>query len=213
MPDVADNRDYPGMRPFAEPGQSVSNVGPCGQENYGNMVNWNQPHDNWGFNTVATYNAGDVIDVEWCVSDAADHGGVYSYRICQDDNIVSKFIDPNYMPNEGDWADMEACFQAGILKCSDVDGNNCYVHPDCGGTGWGCEYSSQEWFNCGPVDGGRCMSTSTGETCNVHGGTGAILRDKVKLPMYTSNHTLMGFRWDCEDTTQLWVHCADIAIV
>ena len=38
MPDVADGRDYPGMRPFAEPGMSISNVGPCGQENYGNQV-------------------------------------------------------------------------------------------------------------------------------------------------------------------------------
>ena len=32
------------------------------------------------------------------------------------------------------------------------------------------------------------MSTSTGETCNVHGGTGAILRDQVKLPMYKVGH-------------------------
>ena len=38
MPDVASDRSYPGMRPFAEPGMSISNVGPCGQENYGNMV-------------------------------------------------------------------------------------------------------------------------------------------------------------------------------
>jgi len=212
MPDVAD-RPYPGNRPFAEPGQSVSNVGPCGQENYGNMVNWNHPAETWGFDTVATYNAGDVIDVEWCVSDSADHGGVYSYRICQDDSITAKYLDPNYTPNEKDWADMEECFQKGILKCSDVEGQDCKVHPDCGGTGWGCETSYDEWFNCGPLDGGRCMNTGTDEVCNVHGGTGRILRDKVKLPDFRSNHTLMGFRWDCEDTTQLWMNCADIALV
>jgi hypothetical protein len=28
-----------------------------------------------------------------------------------------------------------------------------------------------------------------------------------------SNHTLLGFRWDCEDTGQLWLHCADIQLV
>ena len=30
--------------------------------------------------------------VEWCVSNIADHGGLYSYRICQDDSIVAKVI-------------------------------------------------------------------------------------------------------------------------
>lgn len=134
------------------------------------QVNWNRPAENWGFDTVATYTAGDIIDVEvmniyiphspshlsevlsltltrtlicdvyilyltrygmqWCVSNAADHGGVYSYRICQDDSIVAKYLDPNYTPNESDWTAMEDCFQTGILKCSDVPGQNCAVHPD-----------------------------------------------------------------------------------
>ena len=62
-------------------------------------------------------------DAQWCVSNAADHGGVYSY-------IVEKYLDPNYTPNENDWTAMEDCFQAGILKCSDVPGQNCAVHPD-----------------------------------------------------------------------------------
>ena len=42
----------------------------------------------------ATYQAGDVITVEWCVSNIADHGGLYSYRLCTDDDVVAKFIDP-----------------------------------------------------------------------------------------------------------------------
>jgi hypothetical protein len=88
MPDVADNRDYPGMRPFAEPGQSISNVGPCGQENYGNMVNWNQPHDNWGFDTVASYNAGDVIDVEVSYSE------INTFLL-----LVSLFLSLLYIPH------------------------------------------------------------------------------------------------------------------
>lgn len=29
---------------------------------------------------------------------------------------------------------------------------------------------------------------------------------------YSSQHTLLGFRWDSEDTPQLWLHCADVAI-
>jgi hypothetical protein len=64
MPDVAQDRPYPGGRPFAEPGMSVSNVGPCGMESYDELkTNWNHPEHSWG-SVVASYNAGDVIDVE-----------------------------------------------------------------------------------------------------------------------------------------------------
>lgn len=212
MPDVAQNRPYPGGRPFAEPGVSISNIGPCGQETYDSLkTNWNHPEHNWGA-VQATYTAGATIDVEWCVSDIADHGGVYSYRVCQDDSIVAKFIDASYTPNQSDWTAMENCFQAGILKCSDVPGQTCNVHPDCVNTGWGCEKANSAWFSCGPKDGGRCMSKGNAGKCTTHGSTGTIIRDKVKLPAHQSNHTLLGFRWDCEDTGQLWLHCADIQI-
>jgi len=212
MPDVVSGRPYPGGRPFAEPGVSTSNIGPCGMETYDSLkTNWNHPEHNWGYNVVNTYKAGDVIDVEWCVSNIADHGGMYSYRICTDDSIVAKFIDPNYTPNNSDFTQMESCFQKGILKCSDVPGQSCAPHPDCVGTGWGCETAS-DWFSCGQKDNGRCMSKGVG-SCKTHGADGSILRNQVKLPNYTSNHTLIGFRWDCEDTGQLWLHCSDIAIV
>ena len=82
MPDLPYNRDYPGNRPFAEPGMSVSNVGPCGQETYDDLkTNWNHPEHNWGSAVVATYTAGDVITVEWCVSNIADHGGAAPHLI------------------------------------------------------------------------------------------------------------------------------------
>jgi hypothetical protein len=52
------------------------------------------------------------------------------------------------------------------------------------------------------------------DSCFTHGADGSILRDQVKLPdNHVSNHTLLGFRWDCEDTGQLWLHCSDIRLV
>lgn len=213
MPDVtSENRNYPGNRPFAEPGVSISNVGPCGMETYDSLqTNWNHPEHNWGFEPVATYKAGEIATVEWCVSNIADHGGMYSYRICTDDSLVSKFIDPNHVPSASEMTDLENCFQKGILKCTDVPGQDCPAHPDCIGTGWGCE-KSNSWFACGPKDSGRCMKKSAGY-CHTHGNDGSIVRDQVMIPNHTSNHTLLGFRWDCEDTGQLWLHCADIKIV
>ena len=194
MPDVVSGRPYPGGRPFAEPGYSVSNIGPCGQETYDSLkTNWNHPEHNWGYETVATYS---------------------SYRVCTDDSIVANFINPNYTPVQTDWTNLESCFQKGQLKCTDVEGQNCAIHPDCVGTGWGCSKdAAKSWFACGPKDNGRCRSKGVG-SCKTHNGDGTILRDRVKLPSgFTSNHTLLGFRWDCEDTGQLWVHCSDIKIV
>lgn len=208
MPDVASGRPYPGGRPFAEPGKSISNVGPCGQKSYGSKTNYNHPEHGWG-QVQATYTAGEVIDIEWCVSDLADHGGVYSYRMCTDDSITAKFIDASYTPNADDMAALEHCFQEGILSCTDVPGQNCPVHPDCQ-DGWGCA-NATSWFNCGPKDGGRCEAKSVGK-CACHHGEGSILRDQVKLPNFVSNHTLIGFRWDSQDTPQLWLHCADVAL-
>lgn len=212
MPDVGTpGRDYPGNRPFAEPGVSVSNVGPCGMETYDSLqTNYNYPEHSWG-GLQATYNAGDIITVEWCVSNQADHGGLYSYRLCTDDDIVAKFIDPSHTPNATEMAALETCFQEGQLNCDDVPGQDCPEHPDCEGTDWGCA-SSPSWFNCGPKDYGRCASKSQG-ACYTHGGDGSILRDQVKLPQHVSNHTLLGFRWDCEDTAQLWLGCADIQLI
>lgn len=212
MPDVAQDRPYPGARPFAEPGKSVSNVGPCGMESYDSLkTNWNQPAHSWG-QVVANYSAGQVVDVEWCVSNLADHGGIYSYRLCTDDALVAKFTDPSHVPTEAEMSQLETCFQQGILKCSDVPGQDCPVHPDCQ-QGWGCEAAKGSWFNCGPKDSGRCSSKGQSGDCYTHKGPGTLLKDRVKLPAgYSSQHTLMGFRWDSEDTPQLWLHCADISI-
>lgn len=212
MPDVANGtRPYPGGRPWAEPGMSISNVGVCGQKSYAQQTNWNYPNNGWGVGVQQTYKAGQIIDIEWCVSNIADHGGIYSYRLCTDDSLTAKFTNPNYIPTQDDNTAMEACFQKGILSCTDVPGQDCPVHPDCQ-SGWGCEKATS-WFNCGPKDNGRCQSKGT-EACACHENVGTVLKDRVKLPdNYRSNHTLIGFRWDSQDTPQLWLHCSDVAIL
>jgi len=211
MPDVAP-RGYPFNRPWSEPGKSKSNIGPCGSKPYGSRTNWNKPEHGWGTSVTATYKAGEIIDVEWCVSDAADHGGSYSYRLCTDESLTAKYIDPNYTPNEEDHAALEECFQRGILSCNDVPGQHCKVHPSCQ-SGMGC-MEATSWFHCDPHNGGGCMAKGQHGACHCHNGNGALLRDKVKLPdNFVSKHTLIGFRWDCEQTGQRWLHCADVAIV
>eukprot|EP00732_Lithocolla_globosa_P006545 Lithocolla_globosa_v1_NODE_7689_length_913_cov_1134.116550.p1 type:complete len:247 gc:universal NODE_7689_length_913_cov_1134.116550:64-804(+) len=194
-------RPFPGNRPFAEPGTGDINggpsQGPCGF-NSGN--NYNMPQRSWGQTIEKTYSAGETIEVQWC--DNADHKGVYSYRICQDDSIVSPFLNPNSAPSTSQYNALEACFQQGILPCYDVEGNNCDIGDSCQ-PDWGCA-QRRDWFHC---SGSGCRNDGV---CD----QGFYVKDYVKLPeTFTSNHTLLGFRWDVMDTPQMYLNCADIRIV
>jgi len=61
--------------------------------------------------------------------------------------------------------------------------------------------------------GGSCAAVGQNGACNAHNGGGSLIKDRVRLPdNFTSNHTLIGFRWDCQQTGQLWLHCADVKI-
>eukprot|EP00732_Lithocolla_globosa_P004836 Lithocolla_globosa_v1_NODE_4641_length_1395_cov_28.476866.p1 type:complete len:246 gc:universal NODE_4641_length_1395_cov_28.476866:1007-270(-) len=193
-------RPYPGNRPFAEPGQGIINsgpsYGPCGSQD---SNNYNMPMRSWG-KITASYRQGETITVEWC--DIADHKGVYSYRICQDQSLVDKFLNPNRAPTTEEMFELEECFSRGILPCYDVAGQACPISDGCQ-PDWGCAQRN-DWFHCdraGCREDGRCKNN------------GLILRDQVKLPQgFVSNHTLLSWRWDAMDTPQLYLNCADISI-
>merc|ERR1712032_1134550 len=79
---------------------------------------------------------------------------MYSYRMCSDESITAKFIDPSHTPTAQEEAALEDCFQNGILSCTDVPGQDCPVHPDCvDHSDWGCA-KARSWFSCGPKDNG-----------------------------------------------------------
>jgi hypothetical protein len=80
---------------------------------------------------VATYASGDIVTVQWCVDHNGDHGGMFSYRICQDQDLVNKFLDPTYLPTDDEKQAAEDCFVAGTLNCNDVDGQTCDYSADC----------------------------------------------------------------------------------
>ena len=115
-------------------------------------MDYNQPGASWGKETVATYKAGEVIEVEWCVDNNGDHGGMFAYRICQDQAIVDKFLDPDYLPTEAEKQAAEDCFEEGLLDCNDVDGQECGYSPDCS-EGEACWRN--DWFTCNAFDGGE----------------------------------------------------------
>lgn len=52
----------------------VGRSGPCGY-NARVSVDYNQPGPHWGSQPIITYNAGDTVDVQWCLDNNGDHGG------------------------------------------------------------------------------------------------------------------------------------------
>jgi hypothetical protein len=152
--------------------------------------------------------------VQWCVDNNGDHGGMFSWRVCQDQSIVDKLLDPTYTPTLVEKQQAEDCFQEGLLKCTDVDGQSCDYSPDCS-PGQPCYRN--DWFTCNKfqADSRRgCQGVDNAPlgSCYTSIAGGYTVTKKVRMPEYVSNHTLISLRWNSFQTGQVYNTCADIAI-
>ncbi|KAK6821850.1 starch binding domain-containing protein [Apiospora arundinis] len=196
-------------------GVPVGRMGVCGY-NQRVSVDYNFPGASWGKETVATYAPGETVEVQWCVDNNGDHGGMFSYRVCQDQAIVDKFLTAGYEPTEAEKNAAQACFDKGLLPCTDVDGQQCDYSPDCA-AGEACW--DNKWFTCnkfqtddGSVRGCQGVDKAPLNSCATTIAGGYTVTKKVKIPEYTSNHTLLQFVWNSFQTPQIYISCADIAI-
>jgi hypothetical protein len=127
-------------------------------------------------------------------------------RVCPDQGLVNKFITPGVTPSSSEMDALEQCFQANVLPCSEISGNGNRCNAIAVGSGcqagWGCA-TNTDWFYS-PVTGAfRDSGCST--------GFGTV--DTVLLPAgLSSNHTLLSWRWDALDTSQLYTGCVDVSI-
>ncbi|PGH15024.1 hypothetical protein AJ79_02706 [Helicocarpus griseus UAMH5409] len=188
----------------------VGRSGPCGY-NARDGIDYNQPTENWGTEPVATFKAGEIVDVVWCVDNNGDHGGMFSYRICQDEAIVAKLLDPAYLPTEEEKQAAEDCFTEGILPCTDVDGQTCEISSDCKED----TCKREDWFTCAPYEGGPgCKGVDNAElgSCFTTIANGYTVTKQIKIPDMVSEHTLLSFKWNSFQTPQIYLNCADIAI-
>lgn len=185
-------------------------MGPCGY-NARVSVDYNQPGPNWGSETVATYAPGETVEVQWCIDNNGDHGGMFAYRVCQDQSVVDRLLDPGYLPNEAEKQEAEDCFEAGLLACTDVEGNECGYNPDCSAD-QPCHRN--DWFTCGQFGAGGCIGVDGAplNSCYTSIAGGYTVTSMIKMPEYTSNHTLLSFKWNAWQTPQVYLTCADIAI-
>jgi hypothetical protein len=156
---------------------------------------------------------GDTVDVQWCLDKYGDHGGMFAYRICQDQVLVDRFLKPGYLPTEVEKQAAENCFEAGTLKCTDVSGQTCEYNSDCkhSEAGW-----RHDWFTCkGFQEGSGCRGVDNAplNSCHTSIAGGYTVSSRIKIPNYTSNHTLLSFKWNAFDTPDIFLTCADIKVV
>ncbi|KAK4097310.1 carbohydrate-binding module family 20 protein [Parathielavia hyrcaniae] len=191
----------------------VGRSGPCGY-NARVSIDYNQPVANWGSAVAATYSPGQVVNVQWCVDHNGDHGGMFSYRICQNQTLVDKFLSPGYLPTEAEKQAAEDCFEAGTLSCTDVSGQDCGYNPDCS-PGQSCWRN--DWFTCNAFQASSrraCQGVDNAPqgSCYTSISSGFPVTKKVRIPNYQSSHTLLSFKWNSFQTGQIYLSCADIAI-
>mmetsp|Transcript_7019 Transcript_7019/g.9847 ORF Transcript_7019/g.9847 Transcript_7019/m.9847 type:complete len:384 (+) Transcript_7019:179-1330(+) len=184
----------------------VSPFGVCGTQFQGS-ADYNFPdqvNTNWGYD-FTNVQAGEILDVSWSVN--ADHGGVYQFRLCDDPSLVS-FLWADEAPNVTIQNELEECYQAGILRCDDVPTNDCSFEVDCK-DGWGCSTEGL-YFHCG--------DSSSTYACAFHSdGTraygGVLVQRKVLIPRnFPTGPTVLTWRWDSHETTEVFAACADITI-
>ncbi|KAK4120350.1 carbohydrate-binding module family 20 protein [Parathielavia appendiculata] len=191
----------------------VGRSGPCGY-NARVSIDYNQPTANWGNSVVARYYPGQVVDVQWCVDHNGDHGGMFSYRICQNQTLVNKFLTPGYLPTQAEKQAAENCFEAGTLSCTDVSGQDCGYNPDCS-PGQPCWRN--DWFTCNAFQASTrraCQGVDNAPlgSCYTSISGGFPVTKKIRIPNYQSPHTLLSFKWNSYQTGQIYLSCADIAI-
>jgi len=172
--------------------------------------------------TGITWKAGGVANASWYI--AFNHGGGYKYRLCPSNQTLSEecFAKPEH---QLEFASTEhvVLFKDGPRSIANT------IVKEGGGKGWmlnpipmpnfvGSECDDMKGHPCG---GCPCGSHYPGG--NTHAdfpnpfgrdlmGKNTAIQDLLRVPQVPAGEYVLGFRWDCETSSQVWTSCADITI-
>ena len=173
--------------------------------------------------TGTVWRAGGHANVSWYI--AFNHGGGYKYRLCPKSEALT-----------------EACFQKPEHQLDFSTDHHTVLFADGprripnrvvregGGIGWmvspipmpnfiGSDCDDMKGHPCGgcPCGSGYPGGARTEDFPNPFGhnnaGKNTAIMDEVYVPEVPPGEYVVGFRWDCETSSQVWSNCADITIV
>jgi hypothetical protein len=183
------------------------------------------------------WKAGTSVEVAWGIR--YNHGGGYQYRLCPagqpltEDcmqkmpldfdrtagtslvwNNGSRYKIDNVFVDTGTWPKGSTWARNPIPRVAD-DNKGLYNASSCPGpsgtSGPGC----QQFPAPCPQDTGRLPWSTDGSGQGACSGdwTAGLIADRVILPKsLPAGDYVLGWRWDCEETAQIWANCADVTI-
>ena len=176
--------------------------------------------------TGIVWKRGGTVNVSWYI--AFNHGGGYKYRVCPADEQLTEacFQRPE---NQLDFASDEhvVLFDAKAGGAKRIPNT---VVRSGGGVGWmrspipmpnfvGSDCDDWKGHPCGgcPCGTGYPGGNTNASFPNPFGGENVgknvAIQDEVRVPKaLKAGKYVVGFRWDCETSSQVWSSCADIEI-
>lgn len=212
--------------PWRAPGTAILDGGPCGTIGWDGAVGRDPSITNGAdlppVTPAPVWTVGGVQKVAWGL--AVNHGGGYSYRLCR-------------RPGNASTPLTEECFQKTPLEfvgnstdIVDSRGKTLHTIP-AARTKVGTTPAGSEWTRNPvpdqprdpsfppnfppPLPGfsGHCCDEGCPEGCGDGFGQAWSLMDKVKVPDHLEpGDYVLGWRWDCEELTQVWTNCADVQL-
>lgn len=185
----------------------------------------------------ASWTAGSAVEVMWGIR--YNHGGGYQYRLCPADSEPTEECFQEHVlefdrtkqalvwnngtrfPIEGTWVD-EGTVPAGSTWAMNpiprTNDDNTGLHdpescpgPD-GRSGPGCtQFTPPCPQDTGPFD---WATDGSGQGACSGDWTMGLIADTVKIPDdLPPGQFVLQWRWDCEETAQIWANCADVEII
>jgi len=171
----------------------------------------------------AVWKKGSVVETMWSLR--ANHGGGYQYRLCPaNGNLTEECFQQTPMPfadnsrlmlGNGTIITLNSTF---VSEGTLPEGSTWQMNPIPGYLvqknhgDWGC---CKRWFDppCyDPYSLNPTQGLSQG-LCSGEWLTNVTTYDYLKVPEHLeSGEYVLGFRWDCETSAQVWQSCADITI-
>jgi len=164
----------------------------------------------------AVWRAGELVNVSWVIE--ANHGGGYIYRLCPADqplteecfNKVPLEFEGSQMLRWGGPQGTTSTFvgtyvgPSGTEPSGAIWARNPIPRNDVGQTGEGFPPP------CANTPGQRCEGMMDGASADP---TLEII-DTVRLPKdLAPGRWVLGWRWDCEESNQIWMSCSDVEVV
>lgn len=176
-----------------------------------------------------TWKAGDTVEVAWTLQ--ANHGGGYSYRLCPLSSTLNEhcfkqtpldFEGPSMLRWGGRGGRKQYFNATTVSQGTDPPGSTWRRNPiprtwkdEHGNWGKGSnQFQTGYGFKPYCIDQGQDRVGNQYSCTGEWGPYNLEIVDQVRIPAsLPAGAYVLGFRWDCEESNQIWASCSDIDII